>query len=156
VVAVRAVRQELIDNSPKERKKDVSAVLARPFTVVIRTAELALANRLNAQSHVLMQMANILAPQIGTDNAPPKPASATATKGGTVYVALSADLLDVERLRLGKEISKVEQHIPKIEGKLKNENFIKNAPPELVNEERQRLKEAQEKLASLKTALKEL
>ncbi|HYG73425.1 MAG TPA: valine--tRNA ligase [Planctomycetota bacterium] len=156
VIAVRAVRQELIDNSPKDRKKEVSAVLARPFKVAVRTNDATLAERLKSQAHILTQMSNIETPEIGTSIAPPKPASATGIKGGTIYVALSADLVDVERLRLGKEISKAEQFIPKVEAKLKNENFIRNAPPELVAEEREKLKEVQSKLGTLKAALAEL
>jgi len=156
VIALRTVRQELIDNSPKERKKDVAAALAGTLKVVIRTGDATLAARLNAQAHILTRMANIEPPLISADATPPKPASATAIKGATIYVALAADLVDVERLRLGKEISKLEQYIPKIEGKLKNDNFVKNAPPELVEEERQRLREAGDKLANLRNALSEL
>ena len=156
VIATRAVRQKLIDYSPKDKKKEVSATLAEPLKVSIRAGDAALASRLKSQAHVLMQMANVLTPDIGTDAAIPKPSSATAIKGGTIYVALGADLLPVEKLRLAGEIQQIEQYIPKVEGKLKNENFVKNAPPEVVQDERQRLAEAQEKLTSLKAALAEL
>jgi valyl-tRNA synthetase len=153
VVAVRAVRQELVDNSPKERKKDVSAALAKPIQVVIRTGDETLSRRLKSEVHILMKMANIETPAIGTDVALPKPASATAIKGGTIYVALTPDLREVEQLRLGKEITAIEQYIPKVEAKLQNENFVKNAPAELVAEEQAKLKEAGGKLESLKAAL---
>ena len=156
VVATRAVRQTLIDYSPRERKKEVSATLTQPLKVVIRASDPKLAARLKAQAHVLMQMANVLSPVIGTDAPIPKPSSATAIKGGTIYVSLNEELVPVEKLRLAGEIQQIQQYIPKIEGKLKNENFVKNAPPELVEEERQRLAEAAEKLGSLKAALAEL
>ena len=156
VEAVRAIRQELIDNSPKEQKKDVSAALAKPFGIVIRTSEPLVAESLLAQSHILMRMANTAKPEIGADAIVPKPASATAIKGGTIYIALSADLSHVEKLRLLKEIGKAEQYIPKIEGKLKNQEFVKNAPPELVADERQRLADCREKLTNLRAALAEL
>jgi valyl-tRNA synthetase len=71
-------------------------------------------------------------------------------------VSLGADLLEVEKLRLSGEIQQIRQYIPKVEGKLKNENFVKNAPPELVAEERQRLADAEAKLKSLEAALAEL
>ncbi|MFH0938830.1 MAG: valine--tRNA ligase [Planctomycetota bacterium] len=153
VTAVRAVRQELIDNSPKECKKEVATALAKPFKIVIRAADLALATRLKAQAHILMQMANAQAPEIGIEVAVPVPASVTAIKGGAIYVALTPDLLDVEKLRLKKEIVKYEQYIPKVQSKLQNEDFIKHAPLDLVAEERQRLKEAQDKCDNLKAAL---
>jgi len=153
VVAVRAVRQQLIDNSPKERKKDVSAALAKPLKVVISASSEALAARLQAQKHILVQMANIEAPEIGAGRQAPHPASATAIQGGTIYVALTPDLLDVEKMRLCKEIANLEQYIPRMEGKLRNESFVKNAPRELVTEEQDKLKEAQAKARSLKAAL---
>jgi len=98
-------------------------------------------------------MANIETPQIGTGIAPPKPASATAITGGTIYVALTAGLVEVEKLRLAKEIKNLEQYIPRMQGKLRNENFVKNAPPELVAEEQEKLKEARTKVENLKAAL---
>jgi valyl-tRNA synthetase len=156
VVATRAIRQKLIDYSPKDKKKEVAATLSKPFTLSIRTADAALAERLKDQAHVIMQMANTLKPEIGVNIAPPKPSSATAIKGGTIYVSLGADLLEVEKLRLSGEIQQIRQYIPKVEGKLKNENFVKNAPPELVAEERQRLADAEAKLKSLEAALAEL
>ena len=157
VVAVRAVRQELIDNSPKEKKKDVSAAISGKLSVAIRTTSADLAARLKEQSHILERMANTLPPEFaGQEAAAPHPSSATAIKGGTIYVGLSADLVDVEKLRLAKEIKNCEQYIPRIEGKLKNDNFVKNAPPEVVEEERGRLNDANSKLVSLVAALTRL
>jgi valyl-tRNA synthetase len=154
VVAVRAVRQELIDNAPRERKKEVSLALSGELDVAIRTTDAALAQRLIEQRHILVRMANTRQPRIGgPELSAPKPASATAIKGGTIYVALSADLVDAEKLRLAKEIKNLEQYIPRVEGKLKNDNFVKNAPPELVEEERGRLSEARGKLENLVAAL---
>ena len=154
VIAVRAVRQELIDNSPKEKKKDVSAALSGKLNVALRLSSAGIAARLKEQSHIIERMANTLPPEIeSADRTAPHPASATAIKGGTIYIALSADLVDVEKLRLGKEIKNIEQYIPRIEGKLSNENFVKNAPPEVVAEERARLNEAKEKLTNLVAAL---
>src|SRR5439155_19923323 len=151
---VRAVRQELIDNAPKERKKEISATLAGALDVTIKTEDPALAERLQKQSHVLERMALTNAPLIGgAELAAPKPSSATVIQGGTIYVTLPAGLVDVERLRLNKEIANYEQYIPRVEGKLKNDNFVKNAPPELVEEERGRLREARTKIETLKVAL---
>lgn len=157
VAAVRAVRQELIDVAPKERKKEISTTLAGALDVTIKTGDPALAEQLRKQSHVLERMALTNAPQIGDGALPtPRPSSATVIQGGTIYVTLPAALVEVERLRLKKEIANYEQYIPRVEGKLKNDNFVKNAPPELVEEERGRLRDAQAKLATLKSALASL
>ncbi|MGH8092796.1 MAG: valine--tRNA ligase [Chthoniobacterales bacterium] len=81
-----------------------------------------------------------------------------ATKGtptaltplGELYLPLEG-LLDVaaERQRLGKEIAKVEAELVTVRKKLANQNFVTNAPGEVVAEHRQREKDFAERLAQL-------
>jgi valyl-tRNA synthetase len=49
--------------------------------------------------------------------------------------------LDQERSRLTKEIGKLSDEITKVEKKLANESFVAKAPPEVVEEQRERLQE---------------
>jgi valyl-tRNA synthetase len=77
--------------------------------------------------------------------------------GGKIFVPL-AGLIDAqaEKTRLGKELQKVEAEIQKAEAKLANPNFTGKAPPEVLEEHRQRLADWQGKRAQLKTALEDL
>jgi len=86
-----------------------------------------------------------------------KKAATSVVRGGTVYVPYSG-LIDVkaEKERLQKEIEKIAANAARIEGKLKNENFISKAPAEIVEKEQGKLDEAKEALAKLKDALKKL
>ena len=89
------------------------------FKIVPSMRVPSLAKRLGEQRHILMRMADTHEPLIGgPEMSPPKPASATAIKGGTIYVTLPENLVDVEILRLNKEIKNLEQYIPRVEGKL--------------------------------------
>jgi valyl-tRNA synthetase len=60
-------------------------------------------------------------------------------------------LIDVaaERLRLTKEIEKIQGEVKKSEGKLGNASFVERAPPEVVEQEQARLVEWRTKLAQL-------
>jgi valyl-tRNA synthetase len=64
--------------------------------------------------------------------------------------------IDQERTRLQKEIGKVEGEIRKVEGKLGNQAFVAKAPPEVVEENRERLAEFEAAKAKLADALKRI
>ncbi|HWX66165.1 MAG TPA: valine--tRNA ligase [Rhodanobacter sp.] len=70
-----------------------------------------------------------------------EPASAAAVVGSMRVLIPLAGLIDLgaEKTRLAKEISRIEVEIKKCEGKLGNANFVANAPPEVVTQERQRI-----------------
>jgi valyl-tRNA synthetase len=77
--------------------------------------------------------------------------------GGKIFIPL-AGLVDAEaeKTRVAKELQKVEAEIQKVEAKLGNANFTGKAPPEVLEEHRQRLADWQAKRAQLKTALDDL
>ena len=81
---------------------------------------------------------------------PPKGTPAAVTPAGEVYMPLEG-LIDVaaERLRLTKEIEKIQGEVKKSEGKLGNASFVERAPPEVVEQEQARLVEWRTKLAQL-------
>ncbi|MFH1829811.1 MAG: valine--tRNA ligase [Pseudomonadota bacterium] len=69
-----------------------------------------------------------------------------------------AGLIDIEaeKTRLQKEIAKAEKEIEGVDRKLSNKSFTSKAPPEIVEKERARKKEAEERLKKLKEALSAL
>ena len=64
--------------------------------------------------------------------------------------------LDEERVRMKIEISNLEKEVQRSEKKLGNENFVKNAPEKVVEEERTKAKEWQQKLDAAKDRLASL
>ena len=89
--------------------------------------------------------------RIGMDLVRP-PASASAVLTDVeIYVPLKGLIdLDVERQRLGKEIGRLEKALSGLEKKLANKGFLKNAPPEIVENERGRREEYRATLEKLK------
>ena len=68
----------------------------------------------------------------------------------TIYLALN-DLVDKakELERLNREKEKIEKDLKKTSGKLSNEKFLANAPAAVVEKERQKDQENQDKLAQV-------
>jgi valyl-tRNA synthetase len=81
----------------------------------------------------------------------PLPQSATALIGSIKVHVPMAGLIDVdaELARLGKRRSRVEQELARAAGKLGNENFVRNAPAEVVAQERARVEGFKRELAQL-------
>ncbi|MDD4477162.1 MAG: valine--tRNA ligase [Patescibacteria group bacterium] len=75
--------------------------------------------------------------------------------GVEIYLSVSIDA-EKEKFRLQKEISSAEPYAVGLAKKLSNKEFIKNAPKEIVEKEKQKLSEAEEKIKKLKEQLKNL
>jgi valyl-tRNA synthetase len=62
--------------------------------------------------------------------------------------------VDAELERLGKRRNKLEQELTRATAKLGNENFVRNAPVEVVAQERARVEEFKRELAQLADQIK--
>jgi valyl-tRNA synthetase len=69
-----------------------------------------------------------------------------------------ATLIDIkkEKIRLHKEISNLDGLLRKTESLLENKNFAKNAPKEVIEQNKSRLKEYKDKMYLQKDLLKSL
>jgi len=87
------------------------------------------------------------------------PAGAVSTVVGETVVALNiADQIDVDeaRKRLDKEIAQLDKDITSTEKKLGNEAFVSKAPPEIVEENRERIVDWTDRRVKLSAARKSL
>ncbi|MFA6423716.1 MAG: valine--tRNA ligase [Candidatus Magasanikbacteria bacterium] len=74
--------------------------------------------------------------------------------GVEVFIELAGAIdLDKEKERLQKEFETLTKYINGIENKLANEEFVRNAPPAVIEKERQKLAEAQVKLDKIEAQL---
>ena len=88
-----------------------------------------------------------------------KPARAVTIASGDETIALEVEEFITpadEIARLDKEIAKLEKDITGTEKKLSNENFVSKAPPEIVEENRERIREWTATLAKLTSARDQL
>jgi valyl-tRNA synthetase len=86
-----------------------------------------------------------------------KAASAPIVLVGETRLLLEVEVdIAAERIRLGKEISRLESEIMKATAKLGNPSFVDRAPPEVVAQENKRLNEFNTLLDKLRTQLERL
>lgn len=73
-------------------------------------------------------------------------------------IAPLADLIDVDKeiKRLKEKLNEVESHVKRSEERLTNENFLKKAPPHIIEEHRKRLGELKAKYEAIKKTIEEL
>jgi valyl-tRNA synthetase len=85
---------------------------------------------------------------------PPKGVVQAVLDETTLMLPL-ADVIDfaAERARLGKERTRIEGEVQKVEAKLGSEAFVSRAPVEIVEENRERLASWQAEIARLDAAL---
>ncbi len=109
----------------------------------------------SAYDEILKRMARIEA--IEFSNNVPKGSIQTILDEATLVLPI-ADIIDLdkERERLRKELKKLEQDIEKVDQKLGNEQFVSNAPEEIILEHKQRKETAETAHKKFSMALKQL
>jgi valyl-tRNA synthetase len=92
--------------------------------------------------------------EISFADAAPKSSIQLLIRGEAAALPLEGVIdLDAERARLAKEIQKLDAEVSKIDAKLGNADFIKRAPEEVVDEQRERREDAVTRKAKMEEAL---
>jgi valyl-tRNA synthetase len=112
---------------------------------------------LETQRAVIMGLARLEEMSFIEKSAIPNEVASAVMSGIELYLPLEG-LIDVEaeKARLTKEIESLEKYIGGIEKKLSNKEFADNAPKEIVEAERKKLEEGNEKVGKMKEALGQL
>jgi len=141
--AVRATRAEL--NVPAGAQIQLQIKDASPASLA----------RLARHQDIILRLARLAA--ITPVTAVPKGAAQAVVDEALLILPL-ADVIDLEqeRTRLGKESEKLAAEIHKLKAKLANQDFVNRAPPEVVEEHRERVTEAEATLGKLLAAQKSL
>jgi valyl-tRNA synthetase len=124
-----------------------------PLTLVNAGAEIE--NRAMSHEDVLKRLARL--EDISMTDTTPEGA-VTAVIGETMSALSVADIVDIDeaRKRLDKELAQLDKDIKSTEGKLSNEKFVSRAPPEIVEENRERIRDWTTRREKLKAARKGL
>ncbi len=109
------------------------------------------------KSEIIKRLANLGNLEISKDGEKIDKAISTFVKDIEIYLPL-ADLIDfeVEKIRIQKEIENLENFLKTIQTKLNNPGFVKNAKPEVIEQERNKEREATQKLKKLSEQLKDI
>ena len=145
LLAAMAVAQEVVGG--------VRAVRAKKNIPAKEALDLLVLGQLDSSVHgVVCKLANVA--NI-TENAAKDPAAMSFLVGTTEYeVPMAASLdVDAELARLRKEHDYYTGFKASVEKKLSNERFVSNAPAAVVDTERRKLADAEQKLASIAASI---
>jgi valyl-tRNA synthetase len=138
---VRSVRSEM--NVPAGAK----------IPLVLVSAGKAVRSRAGSYGETIKRMARIEA--ISFARTPPKGAAQIVLADAIAALPLAGVIdMDVERARLEREIAKAEAEIAKVDARLANAEFVAKAPPEVIEENRERKAAFEATVKKLKAALK--
>jgi valyl-tRNA synthetase len=137
-------------------RAEMSVEPAKKLNMHIRDAGAASLAKLNTHRELVRRLARIDAIETSSSEIP-KGAVQIVLDEATIMLPL-AGVIDIEKekLRLTKEHAKTNSEIAKIEAKLANQQFVAKAPPEVIEEQRERLTAAQEAREKLTAALARL
>ncbi len=142
--AIRAARTEL--NVPPSAR-----LVLHQQGAGARTLE-----RLAGHAEAIRRLARL--ERIELEERPPEPQSLVVVVDETTFSLPVGEVVDLarERARLEKEIGRVEAEIRKLEAKLANENFLRRAPVEVVESQRERRHAAARTRERLQAALERI
>jgi valyl-tRNA synthetase len=134
----------------RQIRGEMNIAPGRKLEILLQNASIRDTEYLERNRHYLLRLAGIEAPRLLTA-AEAAPISAVAFVGAMEILVPMAGLIDpaAELDRLAKQQRKSDIDLKKIHSKLSNAEFAKNAPPEIVAKDRQRLSELQTELRQL-------
>ncbi len=143
---VRSLRSEM--NVPPKAEVPVYLVNAGPAAI----------SALNTQGAMIRRLARLASIKVvGSADSLAKGAVQFVLDEATVFINIAGFIdISAEQARLDKEIATQDSEISRFEKKLANEKFVTNAPPEVVEGEREKLAEAErarEKLIEARSRL---
>ena len=153
-----ALMQELISGI-RSVKSDYGVAPGKEVAATVNLPQTSngLADQMQAHAAYFERLARVTRLTVGSGQAKPKASASVVVGQSEVYVPLAGMIdLDVERERLGKEIGRKETFVEGLEKKLRNEQFITKAPPEVVERERQKRQDAAAELNALRANLEDL
>jgi valyl-tRNA synthetase len=139
----------------RSARSELNVPAAAKLKLLVIGADATTSRRLDTHRAALERLARVE----GIEAAQSAPKSALQIVVGEATYALPVgEVIDLkaESARLQKEINKLTDEIGKIDAKLGNANFVARAPEEVVEEQRERRRQAEETRARLSAALKRL
>jgi valyl-tRNA synthetase len=147
--------QELV-RSVREVRNRYNLDPRTPFVVYVRCSA-TVADDFRTLRPFIAQLAGVGKLEAGPDVSKPSQAAGHLTPDFEAYVSL-VGLIDpvAERKRLEKLLAEKRKFLQGLLAKLANENFVKNAPAEVVQQQREKAAEVEQQIATLEANIKEL
>lgn len=147
--------QELV-RSVREVRNRYNIEPKAPLDAFVKCSDM-VAGDFRTLAPFIKQLAGVGNLDCGPAVAKPSQAAGHVTPEFEAYVSLKG-LIDpaAETKRLEKQIGDKRKQLAGAEAKLKNENFVKNAPPEIVEQQRAGIADLQKQIATMEQNIKDL
>ncbi len=121
------------------------------ITLLINAKDEPTAASIQQNEWIFRKLQSIDTFQIHTRIEKPKTSVSSIVEGNEIFVPLEG-LIDLEKesARIQKEINRLEGFLQSVNGKLKNEKFVENAPEEVVQRERDKREDTKNSLQKLR------
>ena len=155
VADIEWVRQFILGIRQIRGEMDISPGKLLP--VILQNSDETDATRADTYLPLLQRLGRVESIAVLEDDQEP-PAAATALLGDLRLLVPMKGIIDVdaERSRLEKRIQRVKTDLERTRGKLDNENFVNNAPSDVVTKEQQRAVEFANTISQLTEQLEKL
>ncbi len=148
---------QLIVEEIRRQRASMNIPPSQKLPVVLKVKNKASLEMFEALKNVIASLAKISELTIDTDSQKPEGAVSSVVREIEIHISIATAIdLDKERLRLEKEIERLERNINGSEAKLKNEKFVQNAPADIVQYEREKINSLKETLQKTRENLKGL
>ncbi|MGM9951413.1 MAG: valine--tRNA ligase [Lysinibacillus sp.] len=146
-----------IIRSVRNIRAEVNTPMSKKVPMFIAAKDDATAGVLATNKAYIEKFCNPETLEIGVDLEVPGQTMSAVVTGAEIFMPL-AGLINVEEeiARLEKELEKWAKEVKLVSGKLSNEKFVSKAPEALVNAEREKLADYEEKYATVEKRLAEL
>jgi valyl-tRNA synthetase len=124
---------------------------SRQMPLYVKTPSAAEWHEIAANLELIKSLSNATELTLVEDEGQLPPTAMQLVEGHVVHAPLASliDDVDVELARLAKRKIKTQQDLKKCEAKLANQNFVANAPAEIVEQERARIADFQRQIAEI-------
>ena len=146
-----------IIRSVRNIRAEVNTPMSKKVPLYISAKDAETASVLETNKAYIEKFCNPETLQIGVGISAPGQTMSAVVSGAELFLPL-AGLINVEEeiARLEKELEKWAKEVKLVTGKLSNEKFVSKAPEALVNAEREKLADYEEKYATVEKRLAEL
>lgn len=155
----KVVMEQLVEiiKSVRQSRLEVNTPLSKSIPIKIQVKDQNVQELLIRNQDYLERFCNPSTLEISTNIEIPEKAMTSVVTAGEVILPLEG-LIDMakEIKRLEKELDKWQKELDRVNHKLANENFVNKAPEKVINEEREKKKNYQEKFDGVKSRIEQL
>ncbi len=151
--------QQLVEiiKSVRQSRVEVNTPLSKEIPILIQAKDKEIETTLSQNKDYLIKFCNPSTLNIRTDVEIPEKAMTSVVIAGKVVLPLEGLIdMDKEISRLEKELAKLQSELDRVDKKLSNENFVSKAPEKVINEEKRKKQDYQEKYDGVKARIEQL